>query len=83
MGMTTVPLTDGKPLTKEQYDLLTDERKHQVQEHTAELDSIIAQMAPQLRRLDRGAAQLLGELDRQLDAGDRQAAARRAEARLP
>jgi predicted ATP-dependent protease len=66
MGITTVPLLDAKPITKEQYDLLTDERKQQIQGHTAELDSIIAQMAPQLRRLDREAGQLLSELDRQL-----------------
>jgi lon-related putative ATP-dependent protease len=66
MGITTVPTIDGKPITKEQYDLLTDERKRELQEHTAELDSIIAQMAPQLRRLDRGAHQLLAELDKQV-----------------
>jgi predicted ATP-dependent protease len=66
MGITTIPLLDGKPLTKEQYELLPDERKHRIQESTAELDSIIAQMAPQLRRLERGSGQLLAQLDRQL-----------------
>jgi len=68
VGITTMPVIDGKPITKEQYDLLSDERKRQIQERTAELDSIIAQMAPQLRRLDRGAAQLFGQLDSQLMA---------------
>jgi len=68
VGITTMPVIDGKPLTKEQYDLLSDERKKQIQERTAELDSIIAQMAPQLRRLDRGADQLFGQLDSQLMA---------------
>ena len=68
VGITTMPVIDAKPITKEQYDLLSDERKRQIQERTAELDSIIAQMAPQLRRLDRGAAQLLGQLDSQLMA---------------
>ncbi len=66
MGITTVPLIDGKPITKEQYDALTDERKHELQGHTAELDSIIAQMAPQIRRLDRGAQLLVAELDKQV-----------------
>ena len=66
MGITTLPLVDGKPITKEQYDLLTDERKRQIQDHTQELDSIIAQMLPQLRRLERGAHQLLAELDKQV-----------------
>ena len=66
MGITTVPTIDGKPITKEQYDLLTDERKRELQGHTAELDSIIAQMAPQLRRLDRGAHLLVAELDKQV-----------------
>ena len=54
MGISTIPMLDGKAITKEQYDLLTDEQKHEIQGKTAELDSIIAQMAPQLRRLDRG-----------------------------
>jgi len=66
MGITTIPVLDGKPLTKEQYDLLTDERRHEIQQHTADLDSIIAQFVPQLRRLDRAVAQLLAELDRQV-----------------
>ena len=66
MGITSVPLLDGKPLTREQFELLTDEQRKEVQERTAELESIIAQMAPQMRRLDRGAAQLLTELDRQV-----------------
>ena len=66
MGITTVPVIDGKPITKEQYDALADDRKHELQAKTAELDSIIAQMSPQLRRLDRGAQQLLAELDKQV-----------------
>jgi predicted ATP-dependent protease len=66
MGITTVPLVDGKPLTKEQFELLTEERKREIQQRTQELESIISQMGPQLRRLDRGAHQLLAELDRQV-----------------
>ncbi|MBI5289257.1 MAG: AAA family ATPase, partial [Chloroflexi bacterium] len=66
MGISSVPLVDGKPITKEQYDLLTDEHKKEIQEHTQELDSIISQMLPQFRRLDRGAQQLLAELDKQV-----------------
>jgi len=66
MGITTVPMIDGKPITKEQYDVLTEERKHELQALTAELDSIIAQMTPQLRRMDRGAQLLLAELDKQV-----------------
>lgn len=66
MGISTVPVIDGKPITKEQYDALGDEAKHAIQGRTAELDSIIAQMTPQLRRLERGAQQLLVELDKQV-----------------
>jgi len=66
MGISSVPLVDGKPITKEQYDVLTDEHKKEIQEHTQELDSIISQMLPQFRRLDRGAQQLLAELDKQV-----------------
>jgi predicted ATP-dependent protease len=66
MGITTVPVVDGKPITPEQYELLTDDRKREIQQQSAEVESIIASMAPQLRRLDRGAAELLAQLDKQL-----------------
>ncbi|HXK34225.1 MAG TPA: AAA family ATPase, partial [Dehalococcoidia bacterium] len=66
MGIATVPLADGKPITREQYELLTDERKQAIQRATAELDEIIMQMTPQMRRLERGAQQLMTELDRQV-----------------
>ncbi len=66
MGITTVPIVEGKPLTREAYELLPEERRREIKEKTAALDSIIAQMAPQVRRLDRGAAQLLANLDRQV-----------------
>ena len=69
MGVTTVPLVDEKPITKEQYDLLTDARKRELQQQTQELDSVIAQMVPQLRRLDRSAQQLLSQLDKQVVQG--------------
>lgn len=66
MGITTAPLVEGKLVTRDEYEALPEERKHEIQQHTAELDSIIAQMAPQLRRLDRGAHLLLQQLDRQV-----------------
>jgi len=66
MGITTVPIVDGKPITREQYDLLPDARKQELQQHQQELESVIAQMAPNLRRLDRTGEQLLAELDRQV-----------------
>lgn len=69
MGISTVPMVDGKPLTKEQYELLDDTQKRDIQQRTEDLDSIIAQMLPQLRRLDKGAQHLLSELDRQVMAG--------------
>lgn len=69
MGITTVPVVEGKPITKEQYDALSDDERHALQARTAELDSIIAQMAPQLRRLDRSATELLAGLDAQVMTG--------------
>jgi predicted ATP-dependent protease len=66
MGITTVPIVDGKPITREQYELLSEARKQELQRQQQELESIIAQMAPNLRRLDRSGAQLLADLDRQV-----------------
>ncbi len=66
MGITTVPVVDGKPITREQYELLSSERKQELQAHQQEMESIVAQMAPNLRRLDRTGTQLLADLDRQV-----------------
>ncbi len=66
MGVSTVPLVNGAPITKEQYEALSATDKQSIQERTQELDSVIAQMLPQLRRLDRGAQQFLAELDKQV-----------------
>lgn len=66
MGITTIPLLDGKPLTREQYELLDDERKKEITEHQQELDSIVAQLAPQVRRLERSGVQMLRDMDQQV-----------------
>ncbi len=66
MGITTAPIADGKPIDREQFEALPDEKKKAIQQRTSEVESIIATMAPQLRRLDRGTAELLAQLDRQL-----------------
>ncbi len=63
MGIGTVPIADGKPVTREQFEALPDDAKKAIQERTAELDSIISQMAPQLRRLDRAATEMQAALD--------------------
>jgi predicted ATP-dependent protease len=66
MGITTVPAVDGKPITREQFELLTEERKQELQKHQQELESIIGQMAPNLRRLERSGATMLADLDKQV-----------------
>ncbi|HEY8173582.1 MAG TPA: Lon-like protease helical domain-containing protein, partial [Dehalococcoidia bacterium] len=69
MGITTVPVIDGAPLTQERYHELSDEQRHEIQEKTSDMDSVIAQMVPQLRRLDRDGAGLRAELDKQVMVG--------------
>jgi len=66
MGISTVPLLDGKPLTREQYELLTEERKKEITGHQQELESIVNQLAPHVRRLDRMGAQMMQDMDRQV-----------------
>ncbi len=66
MGVTTIPVIDDKPITKEQYESLSDVQKHDIQQRTQEVDSIIAQMLPQLRRIERGAQRLVAALDKQV-----------------
>ncbi len=66
MGITSLPAVDGKPITREQNELLTDARKQELQRQQQELDSIVSQMAPNLRRLERSGAQMLTDLDKQV-----------------
>jgi lon-related putative ATP-dependent protease len=68
MGVTTMPMIDGQPITKEQYDQLDDARKTEIARNTSEFESILSQMGPQLRRIEREAQQLHAALDQQVIA---------------
>ncbi len=66
MGIMSTPLVDGKPLTPEAFELLTDERKHEIATGASALKSKIDGTVAQLRALDREGHQALHAVDREV-----------------
>jgi len=65
-GIVTVPLAYGQPLTREQYEHLTEEQKEELRRKSEELEEIIAQVLREGRILEKEQRDRLRELDREV-----------------
>ena len=68
MGIMSGPLIDGKPLTPERFELLTDERKQQIAAASAEVRTKIDETVAVMKRLDRESHDALHAVDREIAA---------------
>lgn len=68
VGILSGPLVDGKPLTPERFELLTDERKQQLAAASAQLRTKIDETVVTLKRLDREGHEALHAVDREIAA---------------
>ncbi len=66
VGIVSGPLVDGKPLTPERFELLTDERKRQIAEASAQLRAKVDETVATLKRLDREGHEALHAVDRDI-----------------
>ncbi|MDO8588991.1 MAG: AAA family ATPase [Armatimonadota bacterium] len=66
VGIVTVPMADGKPLSREDYEKLADEQKEQIKERSGRLEGLINSILARLRQLEKDAAQRVKELDREI-----------------
>lgn len=66
MGLVTVPLADGQPMSREQFEELPQERKDEIEATMQRLREEIADTVNQARQLERESRRRLEELDRQV-----------------
>ncbi|MDO8886692.1 AAA family ATPase, partial [Candidatus Oleimmundimicrobium sp.] len=64
-GVTTLPLIDGKSLTPEKYDKLSEERKKEIQEESEQLKSDLGHSLKKLRNMEKGIKDLIYKLDKE------------------
>jgi len=63
-GIVYVPALDGKPLTQEQYENLSEELKNMYEESSKKVEHLISGVIHQLRKLDAEYAEKFNDLDK-------------------
>ncbi len=66
VGIAAVPLVDGKPMTRDEFEQLPDDLRQRVQATGEEIESHVNATVLQARRLETEARMKLEELDRQV-----------------
>ncbi len=66
IGIVTVPLAHGKPLSREEFDKLPEHQKEQVKEKSNQLEQIINQAIAKVRQLEKEAQERMKNLDREV-----------------
>ncbi|HUU54141.1 MAG TPA: AAA family ATPase [Armatimonadota bacterium] len=66
MGLVTVPLVDGKSMSREQFEQLSEERRSEINERMEQLRARMQEALSQARQLDKEARSRLEELDREV-----------------
>lgn len=66
MGLVTVPLVEGQPMSREQFEKLPPEEKRSLEETMGELRDRIADTLGQARQLEKEARRLLEDLDQRV-----------------
>jgi lon-related putative ATP-dependent protease len=66
MGVASVPLVDGKPITREQFERLSEEQQAAITNATAEVEERAAGFVRQVRRLGQEAARRGHELEQEV-----------------
>jgi lon-related putative ATP-dependent protease len=64
VGVASVPLVDGKPLTREQFEGLPEEQQEAITKATSEVEERAAGFVRQVRRLEQEASRRERELER-------------------
>ena len=66
IGIVTVPLVDGQPMSREAYEELPEEKKKEIQEKSQTLQSELGQVMSQARKLEKEAGERIHELDKEI-----------------
>lgn len=66
IGIVTVPLADGKPLGREEFEKLPDKEKERVKEKSNQLEQTINQVVSRMRQLEKEAQERVNDLDKEI-----------------
>jgi lon-related putative ATP-dependent protease len=66
MGLVTVPIVDGKPMSREQFEGLPDENRRELNGKMEQLHERVQEVLGQARQIEREARRRVEELDREV-----------------
>ncbi len=66
LGIATIPIKDGKPLKREEFDKLTEAEQKKIQENTEELQAQINQMLNKVREMEKETREKISKLDQEV-----------------
>lgn len=66
VGVITIPILHGKPISREEFDSLPERQQKEIQEKSDRLQEEIQQVLAKARKLEKEAAQRIEELDREV-----------------
>ncbi|MCS7005944.1 MAG: ATP-binding protein [Thermoleophilia bacterium] len=66
MGVASIPLVDGKPITREQFEQLPEAEREAIAKATSEVEERAAAFVRQVRRLEQEATRRVRELEREV-----------------
>jgi lon-related putative ATP-dependent protease len=69
MGLITVPLAEGKPVSRENFEALPEEERRKIEEKMEQLRTRVQETVNQARSLEKEARRRLEDLDREVALG--------------
>jgi len=66
IGIVTVPVSEGKPISREEFEKLSDAEKEKIRERSGQLEQIVGQAVSRIRQLEKEAQERLKQLDREI-----------------
>jgi lon-related putative ATP-dependent protease len=66
VGIVTVPLMHGKPISREDFERLPDDVKSRIQQKSEQLQTMIQQTLTRARKLEKDATERIEKLDREV-----------------
>ena len=63
VGMMTVPLSQGRPLSDEEFQRLPDQLRHEMEQHNKEIQERIADTLRQVRQMQKEATERVRQID--------------------
>lgn len=66
IGIVVVPVAEGRPLTREEYEALAEEKKKEIQEKSERLQSDLHQALGKARKLEKETSEAVRQLDKEI-----------------